>query len=190
MQILIQCPHWAYECKFLLVVIYLAFCLDVAQGWMNGSLMRHKLTCEGLLVKLANHYLSRGAWSFVSFCWLANTGVFMCRSPYENMQALFNSLAWLARWEDSGCTAALLQSAASRICSKQHVTSLCSSRSDFSSGVLLKSRWCNHAVVLTRLQNGRLFKFLGVDPPVLRISLTAFFARSELSQVIIYSVRK
>ena len=61
-----------------------------------------------------------------------------------------------ARWEVSGRTTAVLQGAASRICSKQHAATLCSSHLAFSPSVSLESEWCNHTVVLTRLQLGRI----------------------------------
>ena len=46
-------------------------------------------------------------------------------------------------------------SAASRICSKQHVAFLYSSHLAFSLCVLLASRWCIHTVVLTQPELGR-----------------------------------
>ena len=46
--------------------------------------------------------------------------------------------------------------AASRICSKQHSASLGNSYQAFSSSTLLKSRWCNHTIVLSQLQLGRI----------------------------------
>ena len=57
-------------------------------------------------------------------------------------------LGWFVRSEVSGCTAAVLCSAANRIWSKQHVVFLCISHLAFSSGVLLVSMWCIHTVVL------------------------------------------
>ena len=35
---------------YLLIVIYEAFCFDVAQGRMNGAANEMELSCEGLLV--------------------------------------------------------------------------------------------------------------------------------------------
>ena len=46
----------------------------------------------------------------------------------------------------------VLLGAVSWICSKQHATSLCSSHLASSSGISLKSKWCSHTLVLTRLQ--------------------------------------
>ena len=40
--------------------------------------------------------------------------------------------------------------------SKQHVASLCSSHQAFSQNVSLDFKWCNHTVVLTWLQLGRI----------------------------------
>ena len=57
----------------------------------------------------------------------------------------------------SDCTTAILWDVASRICLKQHATSLCSFLQAFSQSVLLESKWCNHTVVLTRL-------YLGISP--------------------------
>ena len=37
------------------------FCLKVAQGRINGALNNKNITCEGLLVKLADHYTTQGA---------------------------------------------------------------------------------------------------------------------------------
>ena len=45
----------------MLYVIYEALCFDVAQGRMNEAPMRLELALAGLLVKLANHYTTRGA---------------------------------------------------------------------------------------------------------------------------------
>ena len=64
-------------------------------------------------------------------------------------------LEWFVRWEVSDRTTTVLYGTASRICSKQHAASLCSSYLVFSPSILLKSKWCNHTVVLTQLQFGR-----------------------------------
>ena len=56
---------------------------------------------------------------------------------------------WFARWEVSGH-----KTGASRISSKQLTVSLCSSNLAFSPGISLESKWCNHMVVLTKLQLG------------------------------------
>ena len=63
-------------------------------------------------------------------------------------------------WEVSGRTAAVLLSAAARICSKQRVTFECISHLVFFSGIVLESEWCSHTVVLTRLQYGRIPVFI------------------------------
>ena len=73
----------------------------------------------------------------MSFCLLANIGVsksigeshFWICSYFTSsaQQVLFILLGWFVRWKVSGRTAAVLWSSASRICSKQHTASLCSS---------------------------------------------------------------
>ena len=102
-------------------------------------------------------------------CWSAKTGVVMYRHALESIaydiHLLFSSSAqnfllvlfgWFVRWEVNGHTIAVLLGTASGICLKQHVASLCSSHLALSSNILLKSKWCNHAVVLTWLQLGRI----------------------------------
>ena len=42
------------------VIIYYAFCLDVAQGYLNGA-PNKTWTHSWRLIKLANHYTTRGA---------------------------------------------------------------------------------------------------------------------------------
>ena len=42
------------------------------------------------------------------------------------------------------------------ICSKQHAVSLCGSHLVFSKNFFLESKWCNHTVVLTWLQFGKI----------------------------------
>ena len=58
-------------------------------------------------------------------------------------------------WEVSGCTTAVLWSAALRICSKQHTASFSSFYQAFSPSISLKFKWCDYTVVLTRLHCGR-----------------------------------
>ena len=57
-----------------------------------------------------------------------------------------------ARWEVSGRTAAVFQSAASRIFSKQHAALLSTSHLDFTLCALSESMWCCYIVVLTLLK--------------------------------------
>ena len=45
---------------------------------------------------------------------------------------------------------------ASRRCSKQHAAFLCSFHQSFPPCILLKFKWCNHTVVLTWLELGRI----------------------------------
>ena len=56
------------------------------------------------------------------------------------------------RWEVRAHTPAVLLGAASRICSEQVTAYLCNSHLAFSVSILLKSKWCNHTVILTQLQ--------------------------------------
>ena len=60
-------------------------------------------------------------------------------------------LGWFARWDVNGHSAAVLEGAVSWICSKQHAESMCNFHNAFSPGVLLKSKGCNHTIVLTWL---------------------------------------
>ena len=60
-------------------------------------------------------------------------------------------------WEmESNCTAVVLLGTAFRICSKGHAVFLYSSYLASSLGALLKFKGCNHAVVLTWIQLGRI----------------------------------
>ena len=49
-----------------------------------------------------------------------------------------------------------LWGAVARICSKYHAVFLCGSHLAFSPSVPSESKWCNHILVLTRLQLGRI----------------------------------
>ena len=60
------------------------------------------------------------------------------------------------RWEVSGRINAVLWGAASKIYSEQYAVFLYSPRLTFSPNILLKSNWCNYAVVLTQAQLGRI----------------------------------
>ena len=93
-------------------------------------------------------------------CWLANAGVSMGRGPQENATYGFfltslECLGWFGRWEVSGCTAAVLRGATSKICSKQHVTLLWSFHQTFSPCFLYESRRCIHIIVLIWTLRGR-----------------------------------
>ena len=104
----------------------------------------------------------------INICWSTNTGVSMHKKIHWRMffEYVLNFpavphvwlilLGWFARREVSGCTAAVLWSASSRICLKQLTASLCSSHLVFSPSLSSKSRWCDHTVVVTRLQLGRI----------------------------------
>ena len=108
--------------------------------------------------------------TWVSPCWLANIGMSMCRSPWENMayefiltssampciSYLFSMVCemwgnWLYRCCFGGCC---FQNFFKTACS---ILVLCLS-SFFS--VSLASRWCNHTVVLTQLQLWKKFHFI------------------------------
>ena len=103
------------------------------------------------------------------YCW-ANSGVSLHWSPWENVthglglglwvnpyfpisvQLIF--LAWFARWEVSGHTATVLWGASWRMCSKQQSAPFSSSYLAFFPNASL--RWCNHAIVQTKLQLRRI----------------------------------
>ena len=91
----------------------------------------------------------------------------MFKTPLENIaykfvfisptvHVLLILLERFVRWEESRSTAAVLQVAASRICLKQHTTSLCDTNLAFSPSISLESKWCNHTVVLTLLELRRI----------------------------------
>ena len=98
-----------------------------------------------------------------NFCWLTKAGVFMCRSRQGNIACKFVLastssahhvpfiflLGWLEWWEVSGCAAAVLLGAVSRICSKQHSASLWISYLAFLLSILLESKWHSRSVVQT-----------------------------------------
>ena len=98
------------------------------------------------------HPVSSQSWWVLNFFWSANTDMSIYMNSLENIALIypyfFNSaqhvlfilLGWFVRWEVSGCIAAILLSAASKICSKQHIASFCSSHLVFFLGVLLKSK--------------------------------------------------
>ena len=60
------------------------------------------------------------------------------------------------RWEASSRTATVLWGATSRICAKLYPSFLCSFHRIFSSGILLRIKWCNHTLVLIQLHLGRI----------------------------------
>ena len=68
------------------------------------------------------------------------------------LHVLLFLLGLFLRWEAGSYTSAILWGIASRICSKQHATVLCSSYQAFSQCVLLAFMWCIHILVLTQLQ--------------------------------------
>ena len=70
--------------------------------------------------EVAEHYLRVHSWFFSS--------------------VLFILLGWFERWEAGNCSAAVLRSAASRICSKQYVALLCSSHQAFSPSISQRPR--------------------------------------------------
>ena len=63
-----------------------------------------------------------------------------------------------ARWESVQLLCSL--GTAFRICSKQSIIFLCSFHLAFSPRVSLKSKWCNHTVVLSWLQLGKSSRFI------------------------------
>ena len=91
--------------------------------------------------------------------------------PYfsSSVQHVFVLLEWFVRWEISGRTAAVLWGAASRICSKQHVTFLCCSHQFFSPCVSLACRRCIHAVVPMQPQLKGHKRVLKISIPFCRL---------------------
>ena len=76
------------------------------------------------------------------------------------------------RWEISGCTVTV-----SRMCSKQHAGSLCSSHPAFSPSILLESRRCTHAVILISLQ-------LEIIPFSIRVNFTKKIFKDNIIDII------
>ena len=107
----------------------------------------------------------------VSFWWSVNTGESMCRSPLKNVaykfifvssstqHFLLAFLGQFGRLEVCGRTATVLWCAASRVCSKYHISFLCSSRLAFIPSISLETKWFCYIVVLTWLQIGRIPMF-------------------------------
>ena len=69
------------------------------------------------------------------------------------------SLGWFVRWVESSCTTTVLLSAASRILF-MHAAFLHSSYPAFSPNVSLKFWWCNHSVILTWFELGKILHFI------------------------------
>ena len=73
------------------VVIYYAFCLDVAQSHIQmGQLMRLELTCEGLLVKLANHCTTSGAQPNPEYEGVGLNNIWNINDPSQKYTQYFN----------------------------------------------------------------------------------------------------
>ena len=77
-------------------------------------------------------------------------GIYERTSLVQQCLACLAHLRWFVRWEVSSRTHAVLQDAASRICSMRQSVFLCSSH------LVFFSSWFNYTVVLTRLQLGRI----------------------------------
>ena len=78
--------------------------------------------------------------------------VYQFNFTYQQYPACLPRLKSFARWEVSINTNAVLWGVISRICSKQHASSLYSYYLAFSPSVLQESKWCNLIIVLTCLQ--------------------------------------
>ena len=81
--------------------------------------------------------------------------------PYfsSSPPACLTHFGQFVRWDGVGVSdhmAVILSGAASKICSKQHVASLCCLYLVSFLDILLKSKWCNHIVVLIMLLLGRI----------------------------------
>ena len=91
-----------------------------------------------------------------NFLLVGQCGLCVCSYFTTSGSASLLCISWFVRWEVSGSTVAVLKSAASYICSKQHTAYLCSSHWAFSEGVLLGSKWCSYIILLTLLQLWRI----------------------------------
>ena len=109
----------------------------------KGHPMRHELTHVGLLVELANHYTTRGAYNQLK-CVYVQSSVGERRlwvSLYFSccvQHILLVLLTWLFEMGDKWlCNCCFVR------CIMQHLA--------FSLSVSLKSKFCSHTVVLTRI---------------------------------------
>ena len=97
----------------------------------------------GLLDSIQSPYWTDVSEYLLALPWVKVANVFVL-----TYQVLFILLRWFVWWVVSGRTTVVFLDDVSRICSKQHVAFLCSSRFDFSLGVSLESIWCINIVVL------------------------------------------
>ena len=102
-----------------------------------------------------------------SLCLSANKDVSIDMSPIRERRfrvrswfssstphVLFVLFGLFVRWKMSGCTAVVLTVVDIRICSKQHITFLCSSHLAFTQSISLAFMCCTQSVELTQLQFG------------------------------------
>ena len=103
--------------------------------WSSLSLSRHPSLSSIAFGRTSRlHPVSIQARFILSLFWSANIGESLCRSSLEFSSAqhfFFPILGWFIRWEISGCTAAIMWLALSRICSKQRITFLFCSHLNF-----------------------------------------------------------
>ena len=97
----------------------------------------------------------------ISFCSLAYTCVSMSRSPLLMSPSLLFLLCWACfvlflRLKVSDHTIAVLWDTASKICSKQHTTSLYCSNIGFSLGTFSNYKVYHHTIVPPKLHPGRI----------------------------------
>ena len=90
-------------------------------------------------------------WTLVCLCVGVHKRTSLMSSSLllQQCHAYLARLEWFVRWEVSGCITVVLYDAASRTCSKEHESLLGSFLLAFSQSVSLKSKRCNHAVILT-----------------------------------------
>ena len=132
--------------------------------WTIGSVVEFRLCILWLLVRspvvkitVYIHiyiYIYRVRSKQLSSVSVCRMQVFTEFSGHDNSACLLHlylDVLWDGGWGVSGCTATFLWGAVSRICSKQHTTSLISSHQATSQDALLKSSWCSYTVVLTWL---------------------------------------
>ena len=113
-----------------------------------------------------------------------------CRSPRENefayeflpyfssraQHVLFVILRWFARWEVSGCIAAVLWDSASRMYSDEHTISKNRFDRVFSSSISLNCIWFNCRVALIRLQRFPFYFIRSIRFPYFMRILTSLSA--------------
>ena len=164
------------------VHVWVPIGIQVFAGWptlVGVSMCGSPLLYKSLLV--GQHWLvcpCVGPHCYINLCWCVHVwvpiaiqvfagwptlvGVSMCGTPLLlgssllllHCSAYLVHLTWMifVRWEASDHTLAVLWSAASRMCSKQHAAFSCISHLASSPNISLKSKRWSHIIILTWLQ--------------------------------------